>query len=527
VPTALEVNPEELGNAFHLIKQRSTALGISYPSEITLFELNRAAFIEELAADLTQGRYAPVASPVADIPKGAGALRPVRIISVRDQIAYAVLGARCLEPIANDLGQNHRYVDFSWRIRDPISPREWFHPYFRPWSEFGTASLRILEGGATVMCETDISGFYENIDHRLLLSDLRRVRIPENVMLLLRDCLNAWSFERRGLPQSCVTSHLLAKLYLGTIDSQLVNMGFVARRFSDDMRLFSATHPDAKRALQELIRLLRARTLGIQTAKTNFLNGDDAREKILGFRPVVQDIRDRYREAELAELADLIMHSEYAPVAELAEEADEADNIPAEVLREAYRIHVQGRVTPQDGFNKSAFHFLLGKFKKTDDGFAIDDCLGRFIDQPQETLNILDYFRSAHLSGEQESRLLDFTEHDQNVYDYQTFEILRYLSDVAIHDQARVLSIARRYAFGAAIQPYVAAWARHLLGLLGTHADLDAMLQIYPAARNDLERAEIICAVHRMEAARRNAFFANIRDQSLLVQTAIQHSRRA
>ena len=136
---------------------------------------------------------------MADIPKGAGALRPVRIISVRDQITYAALGARCLTATADDLGANHRYVDYSWRIRQPINTREWFYPYFRPWSEFGTASLRILADGGIVMCETDIAGFYENIDHRLVWSDLRRIGVDEDAMSLLRDCLNAWSFERRGL----------------------------------------------------------------------------------------------------------------------------------------------------------------------------------------------------------------------------------------------------------------------------------------------------------------------------------------
>jgi hypothetical protein len=153
-------------------------------------------------------------------------------------------------------------------------------------------------------------------------------------------------------------------------------------------------------------------------------------------------------------------------------------------------------------------------------------CLTRFKEQPQETLDILDYFRSIRLNGDQEAQLLDFAEHDQNVYDYQTYEILRFLSSPEIVDVPRVLSIAGRFAFGHEAAPYVAAWARHLLGLYGTHADLDALLQIYPAARNDLERAEIICDVRRMELARRNAFFAGIRDQALLVQAAIQYSKR-
>ena len=112
---------------------------------------------------------------------------------------------------------------------------------------------------------------------------------------------------------------------------------------------------------------------------------------------------------------------------------------------------------------------------KSKDDFAVEDCIGRFIEQPQETLNVLDYFRSVSLSEGQEAQLLDFTEHDQNVYDYQTFEILRYLSEARIHDKARVLSISRRFAFGHASEPYVASWARHLLGLFGTHADPDAM----------------------------------------------------
>ena len=235
----------------------------------------------------------------------------MRIISVRDQVAYAALGARCLPKIAADLGTAHRHVDFSWRLRDPVNLNDWFHPYFKPWSEFGAASLLLIDQGASVVCETDVSGFYENIDHRLVWSDLRRIGVNEAVLALLRDCLNIWSFERRGLPQSCPTSHLLAKLYLSSIDSQNQDRGFEMHHFSDDLRLFCRTEPEAKRALQELIRLLRARTLGIQTAKTKFLDGAEARQRILGFRPVVQDIQNRYQKAVLSELFNILMHSEY------------------------------------------------------------------------------------------------------------------------------------------------------------------------------------------------------------------------
>jgi RNA-directed DNA polymerase len=79
--------------------------------------------------------------------------------------------------------------------------------------------------GAKWLIEVDVRGFFDNIDHDILLSLLAR-RIDDPVFIdligtmLKAGCMDEWKFERTysGTPQGGVISPLLANIYLHELD---------------------------------------------------------------------------------------------------------------------------------------------------------------------------------------------------------------------------------------------------------------------------------------------------------------------
>jgi hypothetical protein len=452
----------EVSSCFDLVVKHLNGNGIAaYPFELRIIIHNRDAFATLLAEELRTGTYRPASAPVAEVPKGSGSIRPVHLLSFKDQVAYALLGLKIIGHVANELGAASRLVDFSYWIRDPVRPSDWFLPYFKAWRSFGDSCIRELEKGASHVVETDIAGFYENIDSALLFSELKRIAVPESILSLLRVCLKAWIPTGRGLPQANLTSDLLAKLYLHSVDQQLVAERIIHRRYSDDTRLFCKSHVAAKKSLQVLIRLLREKTLTIQTAKTRFMDAKEADEHFRGITPLIERIRASFESRKVQERAVAIaLSADYMSLAELIAEALEGAQVPIEVIWTAYSDFVLGK-SGQD-FNKTMFHYHVGQLASAKDTYAVDDCLERFVRQPQETRLMLRYFKTVGLTIEQEVNLLDFLEHDENIYDFQTFEILQYCSTASVLQVTRMQSIARRYAFGA-YPLYLRSQARFLL----------------------------------------------------------------
>src|SRR6266496_3850599 len=118
--------------------------------------------------------------------------------------------------------------------------------------------------------------------------DLKASGVDTDVVNELSKCLNRWTqVNNKGLPQSNSASDILAKLYLDNVDKGLVNAGFTHLRYVDDFRIFCKTSSEAKKALIELIRLLRKRGLNLQSAKTKILPANEALNEIEGIQPVI------------------------------------------------------------------------------------------------------------------------------------------------------------------------------------------------------------------------------------------------
>lgn len=90
-----------------------------------------------------------------------------------------------------------------------------------------TQAVRKIQSwkGLTWMIEGDIKGYFDNVDHEILVRDLEECGIEENKIKVIRKILKAGKISgnryietRKGTPQGGVISPLLANLYLHKFD---------------------------------------------------------------------------------------------------------------------------------------------------------------------------------------------------------------------------------------------------------------------------------------------------------------------
>jgi hypothetical protein len=108
------------------------------------------------------------------------------------------------------------------------------------------------------------------------------------------------------------------------------------------------------------------------------------------------------------------------------------------------------------------------------------------------------------------------------IYDYQIYQIFRWLSLVGIPPSADLVTVARRLTFDNAKPSYLRAVCRTVLQDHGTMADLDRLEASYGEFHDDFERAQVLVSLKRMEMGRRNAFYGRVAGDGLLCARAVR-----
>lgn len=166
--------------------------------------------IERLIASLKDESYQPHPARRVYIPKKNGKKRPLGIPSFEDKLVQEVVRL-LLEAIyeGHFEGTSHG---------------------FRPHRSCHTALGMIQKSfaGAKWFIEGDIKGFFDNIDHNVLISILRERISDERFLRLIRKFLNAgyvedWKYNKTysGTPQGGIVSPILANVYLDKFDKYI------------------------------------------------------------------------------------------------------------------------------------------------------------------------------------------------------------------------------------------------------------------------------------------------------------------
>jgi hypothetical protein len=491
------------------------------PYEIELIDENTDEWLGHLCKKVSAG-YRPSSATIADVPKGNGAVRPGAILSLEDRTVYADIVGSLFPIISTGLRWSQGAVDFSYRLAAKPDRVNWFSNRFVGWTQFRRMQLDKLQNDekTTHVVVTDLTGFYENIDLSILASDLRSLGCDAETVQLLSTCLYRWGvIPGRGIPQGYSASDILAKVYLNPIDRAMIDEGFDYIRYVDDIRLFCSGFANCKHALLFLTQALRRRGLNLQTAKTEMMGRASAKTRIEGIAPVIEAAQERYRK-QIEEVVGAI--DPYAPISDIEVQID-PDDAPSEVVQEVFNEHFFG---DHPRFNGTLFHYILKRFGAQKDDSVLKFCLDQLYIRPQETQPILDYIGLTGAYEEAYPALYKFLISDDDIYEYQKYQVFRWLGEAPLPPTPNLLTIARQLTFDLSRPSYLRAVCRKLLQEHGSIVDRERLEVSYGEAHDDLEAAQILISLRNMETGRRNAFYGRVEGDGLLRARAVRLVRQ-
>jgi len=231
------------------------------------FKENYAVHMRELYREFLEDRYQPKPALRVFIPKSDGRQRPLGIPTVKDRIAQAAVRG-ILEPI-----YEKEFCDCSLGFRKGKSQIDAINKI----EEY-------KEQGYKWVLDADIKGFFDNIDHELLIEFIRQKVTDGWVIEIIKSWLTMGVMKdgeyiptEKGTPQGGVISPLLANIFLHEFDKIMVERGYKLVRFADDFVVMTKSKRKAKRAY-EVVKEIITEKLKLElhpdkTVITNFGEG--------------------------------------------------------------------------------------------------------------------------------------------------------------------------------------------------------------------------------------------------------------
>lgn len=223
-----------------------------YPS----YQLALRENLEDLIDDIKRGKYSPSSATSIYQPKKSGILRPLRLLSLQDQIVYQAIANVIAEAFRLDQSKYGLIRNFGAIVAAKSSQF-----FFRGWKNcyraFDAAIVKAYKRGNVYVADFDLVSFYELIDHTLLRGVLEhRVKTPELLDLLFQ-CLEKWTENDRGgwlghgIPQGPEPSAFLAECFLFPFDAMKFKET-VYLRYVDDIKLMAKDEIPVRRGLLRL-----------------------------------------------------------------------------------------------------------------------------------------------------------------------------------------------------------------------------------------------------------------------------------
>lgn len=221
-------------------------------------------FADALAVDIASGAYEPTPAHFIAVPKRGFTTRPAAVLALADRVVYDALVATFEDRIEKTLVDNvmwprgrrgeRRWADF---IRHPVQ-----------------------NSATTHVVESDISGFYESIDHQILERRLIQLTGRREAAEALTKMLSRIMGGPRGIPQGLDPSDALATVYLTYVDGQARVTGLEYVRNGDDMRIACDSFSQARQALATLETAVRSQALLLNSSKTRIVRRETYEEEL-------------------------------------------------------------------------------------------------------------------------------------------------------------------------------------------------------------------------------------------------------
>lgn len=226
-----------------------------------------------IKAKLLKGSYQPGAARRKEIPKPNGGTRPLSIPNVLDRFVQQLL-LQVMQPLFEP-----HFSDSSHGFR----PGRGAH------GAIGAAQGHAREGKDWVV-DIDITQFFDQVNHDILMSQVGRVVRDKRVLRLIGRFLRAGTVlpggcqvrSTKGTPQGGPLSPLLANIYLDPLDKEIESRGLKHVRYADDCNIYVSSQKAAHAAMEHISQWI-SRHLKLEVNAQKSGVGRVWERKFLGF----------------------------------------------------------------------------------------------------------------------------------------------------------------------------------------------------------------------------------------------------
>lgn len=258
--------------AFQQVKKNQGSSGVDNET-LEEYEKELKNNLYKLWNRMSSGSYFPPPVKLVEIPKKDGGKRPLGIPTVSDRIAQTVV-KMTLEPMIEPVFHPDSYG---------------YRPHKSPIEAVGKTRERCWRYDWVI--DWDIKGFFNNIQHDLLLKALHKHTDNQWVLLYIQRWLIAPLQKEdgtlvkrdKGTPQGAVISPLLANLFLHYALDEWLRRNYPDNpfeRYADDGVVHCKTEKEAKELLTHIKQRLEDCGLELHPDKTKIVYcKDDDRQK--------------------------------------------------------------------------------------------------------------------------------------------------------------------------------------------------------------------------------------------------------
>jgi len=261
------ITKRQVWEAYKRVKANKGAAGVDGQT-IEKFTEDLQDNLYKLWNRLTSGSYFPQPVLRVEIPKSDGGIRPLGIPTVADRIAQMVVKTH-LEPEL----EKHFHPD-SYGYRPGKSALD----------AVGMARQRCWKNNWVL--DLDIKGFFDNIDHELMMRAVRAHTEEKWVLLYIERWLKApiempdgtHKQPQKGTPQGGVASPLLANLFLHYAFDEWMkreNPDIPFERYADDAVCHCKSEAQAEQLMQSLNVRMKGVGLELHPEKTKIVYCQD------------------------------------------------------------------------------------------------------------------------------------------------------------------------------------------------------------------------------------------------------------